>query len=97
MATTVYDIGDKPTCTVEFRNEAGALTNPGAVTGILRTPDGIETTLSAPTNTGTGVYAWALPTLTQAGPHVVRAKGTSGLIAAVEVAFTVQRSAFDTP
>jgi len=93
----VYDIGDKPTVTVTFRNEAGVATNPGAVTGLIRTPDGVEATLSAPTNPGTGIYAWSLPTLTQAGPHVVRAKGTSGLIAAVEVAFTVQRSAFDTP
>ncbi len=97
MATTVYDIGDKPTVTTTFRNEAGTLTDPGAVSGLIRYPDGTEVALSAPTNTSTGVYAWALPTLTQVGPHVVRTKGTSGLIAAVEVAFTVQRSAFDTP
>ncbi len=97
MATTVYDIGDKPNVVVTFRDADAVLTNPGAVSGLIRYPDGTEAALSAPTNTSVGVYVWALPTLTQSGAHVVRAKGTSGLIAAVEVAFTVQRSAFDTP
>jgi predicted secreted protein len=97
MNRQVFDIGDKPTVTVTFTNEAGTPTNPTTVVGLLRLPSGTESTLAAPTNPSAGVYAWALPELSQQGEHVVRAKATSGLVAAVEISFTVRATAFANP
>jgi hypothetical protein len=92
-----YDVGDKPEVQVTFRDTADVLTNPGALSGLIRYPDGTEAALSAPTNNSTGIYTWAIPTLTQQGVHVVRAKGTSGLVAATEVSFKVRATAFTAP
>jgi len=49
------DIGDVVTVTGTFRNAAGALANPTAVTLRVRAPDG-TTTLVAHTVVSTGIY-----------------------------------------
>ena len=98
MATaTRYDIGDQPRATVTFRDADDVLTSPGTLVGLLRLPDGTESSLAAPTTVSTGVHRWTLPTLTQSGLHVVRCKGTAGLIAAVETSFVVDATAFVAP
>ena len=89
---TIYDIGDAPVVTATFRTSAGVLTNPTAVTAKMVEPDGTQTTLSAPTNTGTGIYTVTCPTFDQSGRHVVKFFGTGVLIAAEEVAIDVKRT-----
>ena len=88
--TTLYDIGDAPTVTATFRNIAGDLTNPTTVTAKMVEPDGTQTTLSTPSNTGTGVYTVTVPTFDQSGRHVVKFFGTGAIIAAEETPIDVR-------
>ena len=101
MATT-YDLGDRPTATVTFRDTADVLTSPTTVVFIVRTPAGVETPYTSPhdaiTTTSTGVFAFTFPDpLDEAGTWYIRAKGTAGLEAAAELSFQVRRSSFTTP
>lgn len=101
MATT-YDIGDRPTATVTFRDTADVLTSPTTVVFVVRTPAGVETPYTSPhaaiTTVSTGVFAFTFPApLNEAGAWHVRAKGTAGLEAAAELSFQVRRSNFATP
>jgi hypothetical protein len=90
--TTIYDIGDAPQVTAEFRDLSDVLTNPTAVTAKMVEPDGTTTSLTGISNTGTGIYKVTLPTLDQSGEHVVKFFGTGTIIAAEEVRFTVRTS-----
>ncbi len=97
-----YDIGDKVTVSATFENASGVLTDPSTVVFILRSPSRTETTYtygssSEVTKTSTGVFAFAVPTFTEAGNWVVRAKGTAGLITAGESIIRVTASNFVTP
>lgn len=100
--TTTYDIGDRPVATATFRNAADVLTDPSAVTFLVRNPAGLETPYVSPhaaiVNTAVGVWTFTLPTpIDSSGNWHVRAKGTAGLITAGEVSFFVRSSAFVSP
>lgn len=94
-----FDIGDKPVITATFRNTAEVLTDPTTVVFLWQTPDYVEATYTygvaaEVTRTSLGVFAFAPPTITRAGAHHCRAKGTTGLIAAGEGSVTIRPSAF---
>ena len=90
--TTTYDIGDAPTVTASFYNLSDALTDPTAVTAKMVEPDGTQTTLAGVTKSTVGVYTETLPTLDQAGTHVVKFFGTGALTAAEEVRIEVRKT-----
>jgi hypothetical protein len=92
-----FDIGDRPTITVTFSNEAGTATSPSTVVFLVRTPAGVESSNAATSNPSTGVYTYTFPTITESGVWSWRAKGTAGLIAATEGRFNVRTSVFTTP
>ena len=97
-----FDIGDQPVYSVTFTSAAGAVTDPSTVVWLYRNAAGVETSYtygvaSEVTRVSTGVYEFTVPTITAAGQHAVRAKGTAGLITAVEQAFKVRPSAFTSP
>jgi uncharacterized protein YfaS (alpha-2-macroglobulin family) len=82
-------VGNVARATVEFRDLAGALTDPTTVTARTLEPDGTVVTTytfgvdAALTNPSVGVYVleWAL---TETGQWAVRFEGTGALQAAVE-------------
>jgi hypothetical protein len=93
-----YDIGDKPTITATFTNEAGTLTDPSTVAFMVRTPAGVETSAAFTTHPSTGVYTYQLPTFDLAGTWIVRSKATGAtLTGAKEDRFEVRRSGFTAP
>jgi len=98
-----FDIGDQVIWVATFRNDAGVLTNPTAVTFQVQKPDGVEmaavsTPNAAITNPSVGVWEYLQPTaLDQAGTWWARARGTAGLLAADEISRTVNSSVFATP
>lgn len=75
----IYDIGDTPRITETFTDLTGALTDPGAVSCSVRTPDGTTTLYVYPTtamtNPSLGVYTLDLP-LTQSGQYGWKWNGT---------------------
>lgn len=92
-----FDIGDRPTLVTTFRNTAGTLTNPTAITFSVLSPSGsmATQTQASATNPSTGIWHWELPsTIDIAGRWQVRAAATSGLICAVEQSFNVRDSDF---
>ena len=88
--TTEYDIGDVVTLRATFRDAAGALANPGAVTLSVRKPDG---TLVAPaptaTNPSVGMWEYALSP-DQSGWWTYRFTGTGANAAAEEARLFVR-------
>jgi uncharacterized protein YfaS (alpha-2-macroglobulin family) len=87
MAT--HDIGDAVRVTCTFRNEAGALANPTAVTLQVRAPSGTVTTVSN-SSTGTGVYSGVVSPDAE-GVWRYRFTGTGAVAQAQEGMFTVRR------
>lgn len=98
MATAnTYDIGDQVRLTVKFKNAAGAAADPTTATIIVREPDDTETAYSGTlVNPAVGTYYYDL-TITAAGIHHYRGKGTGAVVAAAERFFNVPESAFDSP
>jgi hypothetical protein len=101
-AKDIHDIGDTPIYEVAFTNAAGAPSDPTEMTFMLKKPDGTETSYvygaaAQVVRSGVGTYQFTVPTLVAAGQYVVRAKGTAGIITAVERAFGVRVSAFTNP
>ena len=99
---TIYDIGDRPTVTGTFTNDAGTLTDPTTVTVRVREPDGTETLYTSPVasivNSSTGVWAFTFPAaLDAAGDWYVRFRSTAGLLTAGEQKLVVRPTAFTTP
>lgn len=99
MATTTFDVGDKPTFTASFYNTADTLTDPTTVVFTWRTSAGVETsytygTDSEVTKSSTGIYVFAAPTIAAAGPHYCRAKGTAGLVTAGVLGVGVRANKF---
>lgn len=106
-----YKIGAKPVFTFTFRAavasgvdpNTGTLTDPSTVIAIWQVPAGTETVYTYGVDTGyvsktsTGIYTFTPPTIAAAGRHVVRAKGTAGLIAAGEETVGVPPSKFTAP
>ena len=97
-----FDIGDQPIYSVTFTNTAGVVADPSTVVWLYRTPAGVETSYTygasvSVTRVSTGVYEFTVPTITAAGSHAVRAKGTAGLVTAVEQEFRVRPSNFTSP
>ena len=102
MSNTMFDVGDKPVFTATFKNTADALTSPSTVVFLWRTAAGVETSYTSGVDSevseaSTGVFTFAAPTITTAGAHYCRAKGTAGLIAAAELGVGVRSSKFTTP
>src|SRR4051812_29508852 len=88
MADNTYQIGDAVPLEATFRNTAGTLTNPTAVTLTVRAPDGTITTPS-PTNPSTGVFHYDL-SVTQPGLWWYTFKGTGAIQAADRKSFYVE-------
>src|SRR3954469_17416489 len=88
MADNTYQIGDAVPLEATFRNTAGTLTNPTAVTLTVRAPDGTVTTPS-PTNPSTGVFHYDL-SVTQPGLWWYTFKGTGAIQAADRNSFYVE-------
>ena len=97
-----YPIGAKPEITATFRTSAGVLTTPTTTVFMLKDPAGNETTVTSPnaaiTTVSTGVVKYTHgSTVSTAGVWNVRAKGTAGLVAALDDSFIVDASPFTTP
>lgn len=95
---TIYDIGDLPTATVTFRDLAGDLSSPSAITFQLKAPDGtIETAdQDDATEDSTGVWSWTPTTeFDQVGRWHYRAAATAPFKTAVETTVLVRTSEFD--
>lgn len=94
----IYDVGDRVSMTVEFKDTAGTLTDPGTIVLKLLLPDGSSFTYTYPTGItkdATGRYS-ALLTLTQTGTTTYRWEGSTGLTAAGEGQIVARPSAFYT-
>jgi hypothetical protein len=97
-----YDIGDQPVITAEFRDLAGVLADPTAVTFMLRRDSTAEASYVHGTDdevdkTSTGIYTFTVPVLAAAGRYVVRSKGTGAVVTASETAFQVRPSGMASP
>jgi uncharacterized protein YfaS (alpha-2-macroglobulin family) len=87
-----YWPGSVVTLTATFRNAAGTLANPTAVTITVRQPGGTTTTPTA-SSTSTGVYTASYNTTGLApGVYRWRAAGTGTVVAAAEGEFLVRPS-----
>lgn len=99
--TTSFKIGQRPVVTATFADIPGGAGVVTEVTFMVRTPAGVETSTSSPdaaiTNPESNVWVFVMPTITVAGSYLVRAKTTSGLVAASEIDVPVQQSGFATP
>lgn len=80
MTTETFDIGDLHKLSAAFKDSEGNAVNPGAVTFVMREPDGTETPYTYGVDTevkanGTGAFyvEW---TYRQPGRHAARWKGT---------------------
>lgn len=92
----VYDVGDLVRVEGEFRNLAGALTDPTAVVCKYQDPSGNETTVTYPTSivkVATGVYYLDI-SIDEAGTWYYRWNGTGDVQAAGEHEFTVRATEF---
>lgn len=107
-APTIYDIGDSPTVTVEFRTAAEVLADPATVTFKLRTPAGVETTyvsgvdVTFVSSTATGYWDFKVPIFPAGGDgtYAVRAFGDVGATirpTASETKLIVRPTLFDDP
>lgn len=97
-----FDIGDRPTATVTFKNVAGVLTDPTTVVFLTLSPAGTETPYTSPdaaiANPSVGVWTFTFPApLTEPGSWYLRAKGTAGLQSAGELLFKIRKSKFTAP
>ena len=98
-----FDVGDMPSFTVTFRDEADVITDPTTVVFKIHPATAAEYEVTAPnaaiTKLSTGVYKYTFPTPipNDPGRWAVRGKGTVGLVAADEILFNVRRSVFTTP
>ena len=104
MSTSLgsFQIGQKPVITATFADVAGGVGVATAATFIIRTPAGVETSISSPNaaivNTSSNVWTFTFTAaLTEAGTYLVRAKTTTGLTAATEYSLYVAASGFTTP
>lgn len=85
MPTPAHDLGDLRRLSATFKDTAGAVTDPGTTTFVMREPDGVATTYVFPTNaelvkdsTGKFHVDW---TIAKAGRHAWRFTGTvSGVV-----------------
>ena len=89
MAQLLYDIGDEVGLECVFRDEDGAVTDPGSVTCEVRPPSGENATPDV-TSLSAGTYvATYQPAV--AGLHRYRFAGTGSSMAAEEGHFTVRQ------
>lgn len=87
---TIFDVGDKITIAVDFRDNASALTDPTTVTIIIERPDGTQTiAATAAAHSSTGHYSFDYA-ITAEGLFFIRWEGTGTLQAAVEDNFSVR-------
>lgn len=98
---STFDIGDQPTLVVTFKTADGTLADPTGITFEVLHPsdvDGAPTTTAnetAATNPSTGIWHYTVPLLDEEGWWRVRAKGTAGVVAAVELKFQVRATRFN--
>jgi hypothetical protein len=92
-----YVLGEPVGLTAEFRDANGVLTNPGAVTFLVKRPDGTEDTYTsastpAVSNPSAGSFALALTyaELPAVGVYRYRAEGTSPASGVSEGDFAVR-------
>jgi hypothetical protein len=90
---SVYIVQTQIRVTATFRNLAGALTNPTAVTCTVKKPDGTTAT-ATPASSSTGVYTADI-TLDAPGTWYVEWQGTGAVIAAGDAALNVRSSYVD--
>lgn len=77
---------------VTFRNTSGVLSNPASVTGVAKTPSGVQVPADSVTNVSTGIYD-VLYTGTEAGLWFFRIEGSGGGVdAVIEGSFCVTES-----
>jgi hypothetical protein len=97
MACT-YDIGDLVRVSVTFTNMSEAVVDPTGITLKYKTPGGVITTLTYPTDAAlvrdsTGVYHADIDA-TEAGTWEYRFQGTGAVKAAVEGLFNIRSTSF---
>lgn len=101
-ASRSYPVGSRPVITASFTDVAGVAADPTVVTFMIRDADGAVTSTSSPnaaiTNTSVGTWVYTFPSALPNTPGMwyVRVEGT-GVVAAKEQAFVVDRSAFPEP
>jgi len=91
----LYDIGDQPVLTANFKDVDGVPTDPAAITFSLKAPDGTVATADEgdATNPAVGTWKWAIPAPFDAsGAWHFRAEATSGLQTAEELSVRVRPS-----
>lgn len=90
----MYDIGDKVTLTAEFRNQAGALTDPTEAACRIKRPDGTVTVLAIGDLTRLSLGKWTHDVvIDQAGVWHYRFESTGNIQTAGEDRFRVRESA----
>ena len=94
MAANVYDIGDTVRLKGAFTNDAGAATDPTAITLTVKDPTGAVTTytyaLAQVVKSATGIYYYDL-LISKAGDWYYRFEGTGAVATAGEEYFTVKK------
>lgn len=92
-----WDIGDRPIIVSTFTNRDEVLEDPTAIAFKVREPNGDITiqTMANATNISVGVWRWQLPkAFDAAGTWFVNVRATTGLNAAEEMMFKVNKSKF---
>ena len=95
IATTIYDIGDRPTLIATFYDPDDNLADPTGITFTLVDPSGNAATgdENDATNPSVGVWKWPIPAaFDEDGWWTFRAEATSGLQTAAELQVEVRPS-----